>query len=362
MAGILSHADFLKATRDVRMVPKETLLNETTKNTYFFFSKMMKGAEDSFRGGTKLVDKIQGSAAGTFSFYNPNDEFSPSQNDTLVPIEVNWAFGESHYVIIRETAALNSGDPNAYLDYVKSLEQACVVDTVNGMEEALWAGPNPDTMESSTATTREAYSIPCFVTRDGLEPSGSIDNATDPWSTIETVDPSNDTWFKNKFGTYTASDPTHAVTGLIPAFDDIVLQTQFETPDPLTKYSESESAQKNVIVTNRDGIVAYKKALRAVNDRMDSLQDPQIRGPQYEGVPLKYVAECDNLGWTDDKPDYLFLNLNYLKPFFHTGMYMDEVITDGGSKQPNSTVVYKFTWYNLLCRSRRRQGRIYSSD
>ena len=37
MASLTNHADFLKATRDQRVVTKDMLLNEATKNTYFFF-------------------------------------------------------------------------------------------------------------------------------------------------------------------------------------------------------------------------------------------------------------------------------------------------------------------------------------
>lgn len=360
--SIVNHADFLAATRDVRMVPKEVLLNEVTKNTYFFFSSMMKGAEKRFKGGTKLVDKIQGESPGTFSFYSPNDEFSPEQVDTLKPIEVNWAFAQSHYVLIKETASLNQGDPNAYLDYVKSLEQGCVVDTVNGMEEALWATPNFNTMETSSADPRVAYSILCFVTKDGEMPSstnGGVAETTD-WTTLESLDVTSNNWFKNKFGTYSLTTPDDPDDGLINAFDDMILQVKFEVPDALRKWSEDEGLQKFVICTNRDGITYYKARLRQVNDRMEMLRDPAIPGVQYQGIPLKYVSQLDSV-FTASQPEYLFLNMNFLCPWFHTSMYMDEVITNGGAKQPNSTVVYKFTWYNLLCRSRRRQGRLYGA-
>lgn len=362
--ALIQHRDFLESTRDQRVVGREVLLNEATKNTYFFFSNMFMSVEEHFRGGTKLVDKIQGDSAGSFSFYSPNDEFSPRQVDTLTPIEVNWAFAQSHYVLIRETAGLNSGDPIAYLDYIKSLEQGCVVDTINGLEEALWASPNVETMEAVNADPREPYSILAFITRDGLAPAagnGGVTAGTADWTTVETVDPVQKTFFQNKFVSYASATPDDETTGLIAAFDDIVLQTHFEIPDPYRRYAESEDLRKYCITTSRDGVTFYKARMRAANDRLDYLNDPMVRGPQYEGIPIKYVSELDNQGWTDNQPDYLFLNLNFLVPFFHTDMYMDEVVTDGGSKQPNSTVVYKFTWYNLINRSRRRQGRIFAT-
>jgi hypothetical protein len=360
--ALLNHADFLAATRDTRVVDQSTLLNEATKNTYFFFSRMMKSNEKKFRGGTKLVDRIQGDEAGTFSFYSPNDEFSPTQVDTLKSIEVNWAFAQSHYVLIKETAALNQGDSNAYLDYIKSLEQGCVVDTVNGLEEALWATPATATMESTAADPVNPYSLLCFNTRDGLAPSSTNGGVTgSDWTTLQQLNPSNETWYRNKFKSYTAATPDDPDAGLIASMDDIVLQTRFEMPDALNKYTESDSLQKHCITTSRDGIVFYKARLRALNDRMEQLRDPAINGPQFNGVPLIYVSELDNQGWTDNQPDYLFWNFNWLSPFFHTDMYMDEKIADGGSKQPNSTVVFKFSWMNLICRSRRRQGRVFAA-
>lgn len=359
--SILNHSDFLKATRDQRVVGKDQLLNEATKHTYFFFSNMMKRSGKKFKGGTKLVDKIQGTTSGNFSFYSPNDEFSPSQSDTLTDIEVNWAFAQGHYVLIDETATLNAGDPLAYLDYVKSLEQDCMVDIVNGLETALWKTPDNSVHEASAADPREPYSILCFITRDGLEPSSTNGGATNDFTTIETVDPSNDTWFKNANNTYSAASPDDPDSGLIAAFDDMVLQINFETPDPLSKYTESEEKQKFVIATSRDGVTFFKSRLRQVNDRMERLSDPSIMGPQFEGVPIKYVSELDSQGWTANQPDYLFVNMNYLYPWFHTDRYMSEKIADGGAKQPNSTVVFKFMWYNLICRSRRRQGRIYAA-
>lgn len=360
--SLVNHRDFLEATRDQRVVSKDVLLNETTKNNYFFFSQMMKRSEKKFKGGTKLVDKIQGESNGSFSFYSPNDEFAPQQIDTLKTIEVNWAFAQSHYVLIKETAVLNAGDPIAYLDYVKSLEQSCVVDTIDGLEEALWDTPDSATMESSSADPRVSYSLLCYNTRDGLAPSSTNGGVTGAdWTTLQNLAPSTESWYRNKFKSYNAATPDDPDSGLISSFDDIVLQTKFEMPDALRKYGQDDDLKKHCITTSRDGITFYKARLRALNDRMEMLRDPAINGPQFNGVPLIYVAELDNQGWTDNQPDYLFWNFNYLIPWFHTDMYLDEVITDGGSKQPNSTVIYKFTWYNLICRSRRRQGRVFAA-
>lgn len=365
MPSLVTFADFLAGTRDIKVTSKQTLLNEATKNTYFLDQMVGgKGVAKVFRGGTKLVEKIQGENAGTFGSYSPNDEESPSQTDTLKTIEVNWSFNRAYYVFTEEETSLNAGDPNAYIDLKKSYEQGCMVDAVNGMEEQLWATPNSDTMESVSASPKVPYSIPCYVTRDGLEPSttnGGIVSGSSTWTTIATINPANDTWYKNKFKSYDSANLDDGDDGLIGAFDDIVLQVKFEMPDGLRKYSETESLRKMQIATSRDGINVYKARLRQLNDQMSMLRDPAIPGVQYQGIPIKYVAELDSAGWTDGQPDYFFLNLNFFFPFYHSDWYMREKMTDGGSRQPNTYTVWKFIWWNLICRSRRRQGRVFAA-
>lgn len=367
MPGMPTFVDFLKATRDVVLTPKESLLHEATKNTYFL-DRMLKGSgvDKTFQGGTKIVDRVLGENAGTFAFYNPNAVESPSQRQTMRSLEVPWAFARSYYPFTDEETDLNTGDPNAYKNLKRAYEQSCLVDTVNGMEDALWALPNADTMETPAIQTRAAYSLLAFNTRDGLVPAsgnGGLATGSSAWTTLATVPniSTTNTWFKNKFGSYTAATPDDPDAGLIAAFDDLILQVKFDMPNGLKKYSENEGLQKMVIVTSRDGVVFYKARLRALNDRMDMLKDPAISGPQYQGIPVEYVSTLDGLGWTDNQPDYLFYNLNFVVPFFHSKWYMLDKLTDGASTQPNSHVMWKFTWYNLFPRSRRRLGRIYAA-
>lgn len=357
--------DFLEATRDLKVTSRETLLNEMTLNTYFI-KRMVedRSVRQTFQGGSRLVEKIQGAENGSFAFISPNDEQSPVQTPTLKEIKVDWALAKSDYSYNDVEVGTNEGDPNRFVDLKRAYEQGCVVDTVNGMERALWTLPHSENMEAASADPRHAYSILAYVTRDGLEPSstnGGIATGSTAFTTIATVNPSTDTWYQNKFGSYTAATPDDPDAGLVAAMDDIVLQTMFEMPSGLKKYSEDKGLQKQVIVTSRDGVTFFKARLRSLNDRMEQLRDPAINGPQFSGVPVTYVSELDNAGWTDNQPDYLTLNLGYFFPVFRDGWYMFERPTDGGAKQPLSHTVYKFSQFNLFCRSRRRQGRVFAA-
>lgn len=361
--AIETHLDFLESTRPQRVVGRDRLLSEATKRTYTFMSRLVRTDYDMFQGGSKLVDKVQGTTSGNAGWYNPNDEFSPQQRDVQTPVEVNWAFHQGHYVVIDETASLNEGDPYAYVNYFDSLELDCLVSMLNDYEESLWQKPDRGKMEDTPTgnEARQMYSIPAFITRDGLAPSGSnggLASGTNAWTTVETVDPSQETWWQNQTGTYDASAPDDPDSGLIATFDDIVLDLSFEMPDGIRKYTQDEDLQKYMICTSKDGMTFYRSRLRQVNDRMAELVDPSIPAVQYNGIPLTYVSELDGHGWTNNQPDYFWLNMNWLRPFFHRNKFMEERITDGGSRQPNSLTIWKFTMVNLFLRSRRRQGRV----
>ena len=358
--------DWLADTRDVRVVGRDQLLSEATKPRYFCLSKMFKNAEKRFKGGENLKDYVQGESLGNASWYNPVDRFNVSTRDTQFPITVPWAFCQGHYPIVKEAQSLNAGDDDAFVDYVMSLEQACLVDKVNLLEESCWGLPNRELMEDTNTQgeARQPYSFLSLITRDGLAPSasnGGLATGSSAWTTVQTINPSTYTWWQNQNETYTAGDPHNSESGILNAFDVMIEKVQFEAPGPLRRYAEDTTLQGQVIATNLDGIKTYKSTLRANNDRMDALNDPTIRGPQFQGVPVVYVSELDNAGWTADQPDYLFINLNWVFPFVHTDNYFSETITPGGVNHPNKTVVWKFTWTNRIMRSRRRQGRVYAA-
>jgi hypothetical protein len=367
MPELTAFGDFQVATRDILITPKDVLLNESTKESYVYdllFTDM--DVNKAFRGGTKLVDRIQASSGSRGSFYNPNDGITPSQTDTLVSVEYPWAFYQNHYAYVEETTGLNAGDPAAYVNLQKSYEGDCMVNTVNDLDSALFALPNQTLMEAASTgddNARVAMSILAFVTRDGEVPAagnGGIESGSSAWTTIGQINPTTNDWWKNKFKTYTAANVADLGDGLLPAFDDIVIQTNFPMPTALRPWSDPKNtAQRKVnIFTSRNGIVVYNQVLRSINDRMASFTDPAINGPQFRGLPMVPSSGLDDLGWTDGSPDYLFLNLNFMHPFFRTGWFLKTKTMPAGVNQPNTDVTYKFVHYNLSCRSRRRQGRV----
>jgi len=359
--------DFLLDTREDRIVSADQMLNEATKPTYFIFSRAVQDKQQMFKGGEKLTDIIQGEDPGSAEFYHPNQTFNPSNTDTGTQVSVPWAFLKGDYVIIHEARELNQGDPSALANYVYHKEQGCLVSKVNRMEKSVWDDPDAGRMEADNLSDEEArlpYSIKSFVTRDGLAPSssnGGVASGTNDWSTVQGVNPSNKTWWQNKTATYSAADPNDPNDGIIPAFDEMLEEVHFDMPGPLQQYQQVDPRnQRQVICTSKDGRQQFRKALRAVNDEMNELHDPATGSPMYSGIPVLRISELDG-DFTAGQPDYFWLNLDYLFPFFHTDYFFLEDVEPGGANDPNKTVVYKFTWCNWFCRSRRRQGRLYAA-
>ncbi len=358
--------DFLVATREHRVVDHDKVLNEASKPTYFCLSRMMKSAEKKFKGGKQLKDFVLGSETSSGGFYNPHDTFSITNQDGLFPITVNWAYHHRAYATVDEETTLNAGDKQAFVDLLMKQENGCAVDAANDWETALWALPNKEVMEDA-ATAQEAqrpFSILSLVTRDGLAPTasnGGKATGSSDWTTVQGIDPSANTFWRNASGTYTGASATSTTVGIIPAFDDMIEEVHYESPDMLTKYIDSPERQKRAIVTSKDGVTTYKACLRAVNDEMNRLVDPSIQGPQFEGIPVKRISELDGLGWTAGQPDYIWLDFEYLCPFYQTDNFFKEKIVKGGIEHPNKIGVYKFSWYNQILRSRRRMGRIYAT-
>lgn len=394
MPGLVSFADFISATRDVKITSKQELLNEATKRSYFLKWMLRgQGVADVFRGGKQLTERIQANDNGSFRFYNPGDEFNPTGVDTLVSVAIDWRFAMTNFVFYDEETELNSGDEDAYIDLKKSYEQAAMTSNFNGMENALWAVPNAATMETngSSGTPMQSFSLPCFNNEftNGL-PSG--------FTTLMTLDPTaSPFWVPNQSGYNsadisaltkgtTASATTASSTtttspvsdGLLSAMEDMWLSMKFDKLVSAQEYFENDDLKKMKIATNKDGHKTFSLILKSLNNRLTpNANDPAYPDPLFNGYPIEYVESLDTApiysGATVSAsqsggvaatgyPRFHWYNLRYIYPVFHTQRYLYPILKDGGAKAPTANVMYYNTWYNLVCRSRRRGcGTVYPS-
>lgn len=348
---------FVLATGARVATDPDRIINDAVKNTYFL-SRALKGRDASLvvQSGSKIIERVQLTDSGTFEFIHPNEDLDIQNVDNLTPLEIPWRFGIAHYAYNEAEMALNGGDPQTYYkNLLKGKRQACETSTFNGMEDAIWAAPSNADQEALSG--KKPYSIPCFITSTGGAPSG--------FTTIQTVNPSVDIGFKNQVQTYDASNMTDPDQGLVAALDEMWLKIKFEAPQGgPAEYFEDDNLQKMVIASNRNGIRKLQQLTRDSNDRlMPAGNLGWVNGNiTYAGIPLLYVTALDtalvNSGAaiTVNKPWFYFINLNYLYPVYHSEKYMVEKAPMQHPRQPLSYVVWKYTMYNWIVTSRKRQG------
>lgn len=351
MPSMTAFNNFVQSTGNKLKTGPDEILNDAVKNTYII-SRMLKGAgsSDVVQSGLKIIDRIMLTDAGTATFYNPNDDLNIQNVDTLQSLEVGWRFLANHFSYTEQEVNLNSGDPQTYYkNLLKVKRQQAITDTFNTMEENLLSTPSNTTMESTSATV--PYSLRTFTTVDGLGPSG--------FTTIQTLNPTTQLGWRNQFEDYDATDQTNPDTGLINAFDNLFMKCRFKSPRP-GEYFEQDEFQQMMIATNRDGRAMYLRLTRDSNDRLvgNDLGSHQS-SLNYAGLPVEYLAELDNAGFTAGQPRFYFWNLKYIRPIWHSTEYMKEKEPIRQPRQPFSWAVWTSTYYNVFCMSRKRQGLIF---
>lgn len=354
MAGknLFSFADFVTATNEHVVTPPKDIISDAVLHTYAVKDMLRgKGESEVVKSGTKLTDRIQLQTGTQFGFYDPNEVFSPSIEDVLTKIESPWRFAKDCWGFTDHETMLNEGDRLVqYKSLRDSKRQASTISLYNGIENALWATPDTNTMESQTNTGGRPYSIRAFVTEDGNAPSG--------FTTIQQVNPTTFPKWKNQVQNYAYA----SIDSTLPtALEALWRKCKFESPDNKDSYFKETKFNKFKVYTNLDGWQNYVRLTRNANDRAVSGGGPDLgfatENPVFGGIPVCWIEALDSVGYSTGQPRYFFLNYEFMYPVFHSERYMHETNPiNGGVGQPYSWVVYKDCWYNLFCRSRYRQG------
>ena len=159
------------------------------------------------------------------------------------------------------------------------------------------------------------------------------------------------------------------------------MDVEFTPPPSHQEYFESPSLNAQFIACSQYGQRVYVQLLRANQDTFvtASRQDPAYMRPQYAGIDLERVVALDtyagygtaaggaapnteSTNGSFNGPRYYFINGNYLKPVFHSSRYMHSHPTMRHPNQPFTTIMPVDSWYNFVCRSRKRQGIIFPSQ
>lgn len=356
MPSIHAFNNFVLATGKKLKYGPDKIMEDASKNTYII-NRMLKGlgAHDVLQSGQSIIERVMLRDNGTAQFVHPNEDLDIQNVDNLTPLELNWKFHVNHFSYTQQEVVLNSGNPQTYYkNLLKAKRQGATIDTHNDIEEALWDNTTANFALMESSGGKIPYSIPFFVTDDGLAPSGV--------TTVETINPATNAAWRNQVETYDHTDTTNPDTGVVQAFDEMFMKVRFKAPRSQQEYYERDDLQQMMIATSRAGRALFLRLTRDSNDRLvgNDLGSQQA-GLSYGGLPVEYVAELDNAGWTAGQPKYYFLNLKYLKPIWHSSEYMKEEEPLRHPKQPFTWVVWTSTYYNICLTSRRRQGIIVAA-
>lgn len=340
-------SDWLKSTNEKIITGPNDVLNEVVSQTYFLGDLMKgKGVGKVVRSGTTFTDRIQLSDTTQFGWYNPNEAFNPSNDDVLQTITNRFRFAKNNWVYTNQELMLNEGDQLTQFKNLRNVKMnACKTNTLNNLEQALWATPSTTTMEAATGT--RPYSIRAFITEDGAMPAG--------FSTLEGIDATVYTRWKNKVANYTIASID---TTLIPAFDEMFHLVVFQAPPTAQAYMADTNFSKFKILTNKDGRKKYMQLTRDSNDRATPANDLGWTAGEvlYNGIPIRYITELDNLSYATTNPRFFWINSDFIYPVFHTERYFKNEDPMNSVQQPFTRVVYNDTWMNLYCGSRQRNG------
>lgn len=371
--------DFMTTTDSAILTDSSSIVNEAVKHNYLLRRFMRgKGPQEILQGGKSIKDTILFDEESTFQYYQPNETFTWQNPQVLTEWEIAWRFCVDHASWTDQELSLNTGGGmsknarhRAYKDLKRSKMQRLWTSILNGMEDALFAVPNGAEMEVNSGT--RPYSIPSFITEasDGL-PAGTGATSWSGSTTIQNISPTTYAKWDNQRSTYAAA------ANIFDAFDEMYLKTKFDAPPTRKEYFESDSLYRQFIACSRDGINKYQVQLRETGDRFitQSRQDPAFLKPTYGGIELEYVAALDtaavNLSGdaavadgdayategaaTCDGARYWWINANYLTPVFHNQRYLTTHPVQTHPNQPFTHVMPVDCWYNLVCRSRQRQG------
>lgn len=398
MGSVLSlFDDFMASTESSYLNGPNDVINEVVNNTYSLGYMLKSGdASISLQGGKSIKWTSQMTDVATAHFYLPDDVETPTQPQSLVQFEAGWRFLRDYSAWNNETTMLNVSqmDPNGrrtqIINLKRQLEQQMWTSKINKMEAALW-GPTLVADMETAATAKVPYSIPAWVnaTLSGTtEVGGAYDGGVSYWSTLAGKTITSYSKFDNQredyYGTTVGAISSGTAPHLFTAFSRCLNKTGFDRLPAKPEYSDKKTLPTRILCSLTYGLPQYEYALQSNNDflRYAGGQDPAYPNPTFRGIPVEGIKALDTAavyqnhatlasatGFTTENatsnviggPRYYFLNFEYLKPVFHTEMYMYRHPVMTHPNQPSSHVAYVDTYYNVVCTARSRQGIVYPS-
>lgn len=353
MPALSGFTAFWLLSREKRMSGADKMINDGTLQNYTGSDMMLAaGKARTFNGGKSITDFVNLSAKGNFGSYGSGDRRNPTPQNNSYQVTYQHRFYENSTTITEAEELLN--DDADEFDVWKRIgaakDQELETPHWNGLEATLWATPDPLMETAPAKKDAPAYSVPAFITTDGLIPSQFTGSAT----TIGGVNPSTVTAWRNVVKTYDGTDAGNVQEGLFSAFMKAMLAAQFKVPQGGGKVFTPDQFMI-MIFTDLLGVVKYSNLLRASRDQFAKEQDAALMAPEFYGKLIRYVAALDGK-FTVGQEMYYLVNPQFLFPVYHPKMFKRPRVAEGGIEQPDAKAMYLRSWFNNTCWSRRRQA------
>ena len=354
MPSIDFFTDFVTMTGPSILTSPDEMINDAQLRNYELFDVMGR-AKKAVQGGSSIKDVIFLNDPEIASNYTPGDAANVTNVQESTTITVPWRHTRAPMNWTEAEILLNDGSGGGKMGQFHEYKRVrdhkyrmTYTSLLNLIERDLVRTASNATMESSTGT--KPYSVFASVTTDGLAPAG--------FTTVQGVNPTTESKWRNQTSSYTAATPYDTDNGIIAGFDTMAQLVHFKRPPNYKSYFTESEWRAMVVATNKEGRRDYMKALRVNNDiTRAGPQDPAYGDPVFNNIPVRNVEGLDDQSsFTAGSPDYLFLNMNFLKLVFHRKKWFDMKgpFTDGD--KPDTVVFWCDIWWNLFCCSRQRLG------
>lgn len=356
MGALSTFTDFFThSTGPAILSGPDAINNDAQLRNYETFD-MLSRARKSVSGGSAIKDVIFFDDPQTAATYSPGDAATITNPQNQTTISVNWRFVRvpitwtEAEILLNETAAGSKSQYHQYKRLKNFKWQQAYTALANKLERLMFATPSNADMEANSG--KEPYSVRATITTDGLAPAG--------FTTVQGVNPTTQSKWRNQNATYTAASFLDPDVGLIAGFDQISQLVRFKAPmvTPDGSAFTASDLKNCVVLTNREGRRDYMKALRSANDfTRAGAQDPAYSSPVFDGIPVKAAEVIDDQSvFTAGSPGYYFVNGNFLKMVFHEQKWMQKSDAMVFPDKPDTTVCYIDTYLNVFNGSRQRHA------
>lgn len=354
--------------------------------------------KDMFKRGKEITCKIMLDESSNAQNHLPGATFSWSNPQVLDYATYPWRYTMAHSAIIEQEWILGGASEMTakarYLQFTDTqykVEMRAMTDNFNFMSSKIWAEPDFNAMEGTSAAGTEQMSIPAGINEYANGLYNSAGSAGTAWTTFGRINPTtagNSRWTHPlvRYASDNTAQPAAGTPddGVIGAFDKMYRRVKYNPIRSFAEYMAQSPMDRAFIACSEKGVTHYEQCCRDRQDRFMTVNDPAFPGANYRGIPVTYHEELDTatlypnhltLALATDNvaegtdasgnnaigPRYYWLNPKYIRAVFHADRYFYKRKPIVPDNQPEALVVPISTWWNLVFLSRRRLGLVSPS-